>query len=67
MKESFSITTRTEVNFVNYLLSPHTAGDKGKFATTSALDVLSLSLLFYQPARVLSNLLMRILELIEKM
>lgn len=55
------------MNFVNYLLSPHTAGDKGKFATTSALDVLSLSLLFYQPARVLSNLLMRILELIEKM
>lgn len=34
------------MSFVNYLLSPHTAGDKGKLAATSTLDTLvSLSLL----------------------
>lgn len=56
------------MSFVNYLLSPHTAGDKGKLAATSILDtVVNLSLLFYQSAHVLSNLLTHVLELIEKM
>lgn len=59
---------RPNVSFVNYLLSPHTAGDKGKLAATSILDtVVNLSLLFYQSSHVLSNLLTHVLELIEKM
>lgn len=54
MKESFSIAMRTNVSLVNYLLCPHTTGNKGKLAATSIQDmVISLSLLFCQPARVL--------------